>query len=107
MALDAGNNDCTSGLSKRCYDKVAALWLANFGWDLTAQTATVQQQWKDVFFGLSEAVVEELEANAELDSAVATIETTDSGLQRDADGANPDCLGPSAQKTLTVTGGIT
>jgi len=107
MALDAGNADCTSGLSKRVYDNLCARWLASFGWDLTAATATIQTQWKDVCYSLSKGVVDEFEANAELDSAVATIETTDSGLQRDADGANPDCLGPSAQKTLTVTGGIT
>lgn len=96
MGLNAGNADCTTGLSKRFYDKLAAKWSP---WVPT-------QEWKDVCHSFAEAVVEELEANAELDSAVATIETTDSGLQRDP-GTSTDCLGPSSQKTIAVTGGIT
>ncbi len=97
MALDAGNAACTSGLSKRIYDYMVAKWAPGF---------TPGQEWKDVCHSIAQAVVDEITANAELDSAVATINTSDSGLQRDADGANPDCLGPSAQKTIGVTGGV-
>lgn len=107
MALLTGNKTCTTGLSKRVYDNLCSVWLSDMGYDLTAESATNKQTWQLVCYSVAKGVVDEIQANAALSGAVATIETTDAGLQRDADGANPDCLGPTAQKTIAVTGGIT
>jgi len=106
MGLSIGDKDCTSGLSKRIYDNLKAEWLNEFNYDLGGESADNQTTWKLVCYAVAKGVVDELEANAELDSAVATIETTDSGLQRDPATTN-NCLGPSLQKTIVVTGGIT
>jgi len=107
MALSTGNKTCTAGLSKRVYDNLCSVWLSDMGYDLTAQSATDQQSWKLLCYSVAKGVVDEIQANAALSGAVATINPADSGLQRDPAGANPDCLGPAGAKTVGVTGGVT
>jgi len=108
MALVIGNKTCTTGLAKRCYDNLCAEWLAEMGYDLTAQSADAKEMWQLVCYSIAKGVVDEFEANAELDSAVATVETTGAyaGIQRDPATAN-NCLAPLIAKQIPVTGGIT
>jgi hypothetical protein len=96
MALNAGDAACTVGLSKRFYDALVAKWAPGY---------VPGPEWKDVCHSFATAVVDEIQANAAISGGVATIETTDAGLQRDP-ATSTDCLGPSAQKTVVVTGGI-
>jgi hypothetical protein len=95
MALDAGNAACTTGLSKRIYDKLAAKWAPY----------VPTQEWKDVCHAAAEGVVDEIKANAALSGAVATISA--GGLQRDNTAGNPATLAPVVPVTVPVTGGIT
>ena len=108
MALDPGDAACSKGLSKRIYDNLCANWLADMSYNLPAQGATAEQMWKLVCYSVGQAVVDEIQANAEIVNGVAMVGTTGAfnGLQRDADGLNPNCLAPTIAKQIPVTGEI-
>jgi hypothetical protein len=105
MALSIGNKTCTSGLSQRIYDQLCSEWNTEMGYDLTAQSAEAQEMWQLVCYSFAKGVVDEITANAVV-SGTSIIAAGQGGLQRDADGANPDCLGPTVQKYLTVNGTV-
>lgn len=103
--LITGDKACTSGLSKRVYDTLCAVWLSDMGYDLTAQSAANQQAWKLLSYSVAKGVVDEIQANAALSGCYTYITTSHAGLQRDPATGDPT-LQPLSTKTLPVTGGI-
>lgn len=63
-----------------------------------ADGAPTKQNFAMLATRLSAALVNYLVANT---AVTVTIRPADAGLQRDADGANPDTLGPSGDKIVT------
>lgn len=103
---DDGTTSTKTGLAGEIYDE----FIDNYSTDVETLTGKDGQQIPDGASGvairrgyavqatrMATAIVTHITTNAK-----AAIETTDSGLQRDADGANPDTLGPSAKKTLAI-----
>lgn len=107
MSLSIGNKTCTTGLSKRVYDTLAAEWLAAFGWNISTEPAQTRQIYQLFCYSVAKGVVDEIQANAALNGALATIGIADAGLQRDNTAGNPATLAPAAPVTVPVTGGIT
>ena len=75
MALDKGDADCTSGLSKEIYDKLKAMVESKTGWaELEAsEKACILECQKDQAWIYAETLVDHIVANAE----VKTVQVTD------------------------------
>lgn len=90
MTMNAGNADCTTGLSKRIYDaRVAAAGVIGIADD--------RDPLKADCYAIAVAIVDEITANAE-----AVISVTTSGLQTTVALGSP--TGPPAplEKTLAI-----
>lgn len=96
MALDKGNANCTFGLSKRIYDNWVADGRNGF---VNPLTAAAQDIIRSLCWAVAQAVVDEIQGNAEVE---VTVFTSNSGLQRTPNPNNPntDTQGPSVNKTL-------
>ena len=90
MALNAGNANCTTGLSKRVYDYLVADSRNGF---VDPLTDAGRDAVRALCYAVGRAVVDEITANADV-----TITPSDSGLQR-ADGVETQA--PLANKVLT------
>jgi hypothetical protein len=97
MALNKGDSDCTTGLSKRIYNH----WLADARNGFSSPLSAAQQDTlKSLCWAVAQAVVEEIQANADVH---LTIKTTDTGLQQYDNGGLVDTAGPAINKPLTGT----
>lgn len=89
MALNAGNADCTTGLSQRIYDYLVADARNGF---VDPLEGAARDAVRALCWATARAVVDEIVANADV-----TITTTDGGLQR-VSGTDTDP--PATNKTL-------
>lgn len=94
MPLNAGDADCTTGLSKRIRD----YWVADARNAFVSPLNTLAEDAiRATCFAIARAVVDEIQANA---TVTVTIGVADAGLQRDNTLGNPPTLAPTAPKTL-------
>jgi hypothetical protein len=69
MAMNAGNSDCTTGLSKRIYD----FWIADIRNQFGVTPAAAAHDFaKSLAYATARAVVDEIVANAEVSGSDIT-----------------------------------
>jgi hypothetical protein len=99
MALDIGDITATSGLAKRIYDNLVANAVpCGFG---ASVGSGAQANLQALAYCVAKAVVEEIQANAEIDagSVNVTIPTSQGGLQTSTSVGTPTG-GPASDQVL-------